>query len=446
MNLRKRNVRLLVAVTLIAFLLLPLTILLVGRQQNISSKASPGTSLDFEPQSTESEPIEAGAGKEIKLDLMAIPGEGNLISFVKFVVEYDPDVLEIKDTKAFEPNTDAFPEILEELVISDGTVTGSVSIGSDYTKALQEPTKIGTLTLVPKKVTDTPTVVTYTADSQVLSVGDNDDINENVLSNTGAAFVAVMQTEEKTAPLPAEGDKESTGNEELVRERFPESVDPKEPGQNDTILTFDAALHGIGSSGDSGNPKNSSQSNKNPKKTARIAAVAIWDAEDTIVAEDFITLTYDSASGTYKGTFATDKPLPEDTYAVTITVEGYLTAVAEQLELKEGEENALSKLEFVAGDIHPDEILDIVDYNILTDCGYGALKPMPMDDPTSLYQSEACKKHESRVDADLDSNGIIDSRDFNLFLREFAAQKKLDAGGQTPAPTASPTPTKASEE
>lgn len=445
MNLPSRKKRILIAIALTAFLILPVTLLLISRQQTVSTQASSGTSLSFTPESNEEQPIETTTNKDLSLDLMVEPGEGNLISFVKFVIEYDPTYVTVADN-AFVTNSENFPEVLEEITIEDGTVTGSISVGSDVTKAVSTPTKIGTLTFVPKKETvDTPTVITYTADSQVLSVGEEDDPDASVLSNTGAAFVTVgkgsaSEKEDDSSEDTNENDNEE--NAELVRPRFPTDVEVIEPIEGDTILKINASLHGIGSSGDSINPKNSSLSNKDPKKNSRIVAVSIWDVDDLLVAEGFTRLEYDKKSGAYLGSFVTDQPIPDDTYAVTITAEGYLTAVLEDFEIKESSENDLGTLQFVAGDIYPDEQLDIRDYTILTDCGYGMSTQLPMDNPESLYQSEACKKHESRADADLDSNGIIDGKDFNLFLREFASQKKLESEEVPESTPVTPTPTK----
>lgn len=448
MNLSSRKKRILVAIALTAFLILPVTLLLITRQQTISTQASSGTSLSFIPESNEEQPIEAKTNEELTVDLMVEPGEGNLISFVKFVIEFDTEFVEIISEDAFVPNSDDFPEILEDITIEDGTLTGSISVGSDGTKAVSTPTKLGTLTLLPKKETgDTPTVVTYTADSQVLSIGEEDDPDASVLSNTGAAFLTVTKGS-GSAPKDELTKKDTTDDTtekstDLVRPRFPLDVEPIDPADGDTTLTIKALLHGIGSSGDSVNPKNSSLSNKEPKKTSRVVAVSIWDIDDLLVAEGFTRLAYDKKTGAYLGSFVTDKPLPDDTYAITITVEGYLTSVLEDFELKEGEENELGDLQFVAGDIQADEKIDILDYTILADCGYGATTQLPMDNPKSLYESAACKKHEAREDADLDSNGTIDGKDFNLFLREFAAQKKLETTEINPeSKPPTPTPTK----
>lgn len=76
----------------------------------------------------------------------------------------------------------------------------------------------------------------------------------------------------------------------------------------------------------------------------------------------------------------------------------------------------------IAGDINDDNQLDVEDYNILRDCGYGALNPLPISDPTSEYNSPTCQSHQFKNNADLNDDGIIDSHDFNLFIRELSVQ------------------------
>jgi hypothetical protein len=76
----------------------------------------------------------------------------------------------------------------------------------------------------------------------------------------------------------------------------------------------------------------------------------------------------------------------------------------------------------VTGDTNNDNVLNILDYNALLDCGYGELNPLPINDPNSTYNSKECQVHTPTEDVDLNDDGIINSTDYNLFLRELSVQ------------------------
>jgi hypothetical protein len=64
--------------------------------------------------------------------------------------------------------------------------------------------------------------------------------------------------------------------------------------------------------------------------------------------------------------------------------------------------------------------LDILDYNAFLDCGYGVLSPLPVDDANSVFNKTVCQAHRPAENIDIDDNGIVESADYNLFLRELS--------------------------
>lgn len=170
---------------------IPLTIYLLQQQQVIKSRAEKSTNVTFSPDSTAAAPIQKSVGDAIPLDITVDPGK-NLVSFVKLEIQYDPDVL-ATSAGAFKANTTVFPSVLEGPVYSLGKIAVTLSVGPDPTKAIQQKVTAATLTLKALKNTPagTPTLVTYTTNTQVLSIGSNDQASENVLSSATPATIVI---------------------------------------------------------------------------------------------------------------------------------------------------------------------------------------------------------------------------------------------------------------
>lgn len=179
---------------------IPLTVYLLQQQQEVRSRAEASTNLAFNPSSTSSAPIQKNVGDSIPLDISVDPGK-NLVSFVKLEIQYDPSVLATA-SGAFKANTDAFPSVLEGPVYSDGKIAVTLSVGPDPTKAIQSKVTAGTITFTALKNTDpgTPTLVTFTSNTQVLSIGSNDQASENVLSSATPATIAIAGSSVSVTP------------------------------------------------------------------------------------------------------------------------------------------------------------------------------------------------------------------------------------------------------
>lgn len=171
---------------------IPLSVYLVQQQQEVRSRAEKSTIVTFTPDSTQAAPIQKAVGDSVPLDINVDPGK-NLVSFVKLEISYDPEVLATSSANAFQANTTAFPSVLEGPVYTPGKIAVTLSVGPDPTKAIQQKVKAATVTFTALKDTPpgTPTLVTYSSNTQVLSIGSNDQASENVLSTATPATIAI---------------------------------------------------------------------------------------------------------------------------------------------------------------------------------------------------------------------------------------------------------------
>lgn len=185
---------------------IPVTVYLLQQQQQTQSNAQPSTNLTFTPTSTTAAPIQKNVGDSIPLSINVDPGK-NLVSFVKLEIQYDPSILATASANAFTANTNAFPSVLEGPIYSPGKIAVTLSVGPDPTKAIQTAVTAGTVTFTALKNTPagTPTIVTFTTNTQVLSIGPNDQASENVLSSATPATIAVGGSAaiSPTQPIPS---------------------------------------------------------------------------------------------------------------------------------------------------------------------------------------------------------------------------------------------------
>jgi hypothetical protein len=170
---------------------IPVTIYLVQQQQETRTRAAKSTTLTFTPDSSANAPIQKNVGDEIPLDIFVDPGT-NLVSWVKLEIQYDPEKLEAGDG-AFTQNVSVFPSVLEGPVYSKGKIAVTLSVGSDPTKAIQVKSKAATVSFKALATTPPgqPTLVSYGATTQALSIGFNDQASENVLSSATPANIAI---------------------------------------------------------------------------------------------------------------------------------------------------------------------------------------------------------------------------------------------------------------
>ena len=181
----------LVGFFVILLVAIPVSVYFIQQQTVGNGHAEKSTNLSFTPDSTASSPITKNIGDTVSLDVMVDPGT-NLVSFVKLEIDYDPDKLATTGA-GFQVNSSVFPTVLAGPIYSPGKILVSLSAGIDLTKAIQTKAKAGTLTMKALSGTgdSTPTLITYSTNSQAVSVGSNDQSSENVLAGSSPATIII---------------------------------------------------------------------------------------------------------------------------------------------------------------------------------------------------------------------------------------------------------------
>lgn len=350
--------------------------------------------------------IQKTVGDTVSVDMKVDPGS-NSVSFILFQVRYDPTKLQISSTDPFTINTTSFPTKIEGPVVNNGTISESISVGSDPTKAIRTATKVGTLNFKTIATTDpgVPTVLSFTNVTQALSSGSNDQASENVLANVNPANITIVGV--PGTPTPTD-----------TPTATPTPIPP-----GDTTLSFTLLLHGIGAAGDNPNPSGNTLSNKNPQHPQRNLTVYIYNANDQLVTTKTGALNYDANTQTFHGIVSLGTTFTNGNYTVRVRTDRYLRRLIPGVQtIVNGQDNTPPQTYLVAGDVNGDNILNILDYSSLLDCGYGALNPLAFTYPTSLYHQAICQVHNPAVNVDIDDNNIINQFDYNLFLRELSVQ------------------------
>jgi hypothetical protein len=189
---------------------------------------------------------------------------------------------------------------------------------------------------------------------------------------------------------------------------------PYPTSSGNTILTFDIGLDGIGAAGDHPLPCTSLStcaSNKDPKTTARTVDVTVLDQNKNDKTPNVkTTLTYASASGTFKGSVNVN--LAAGNYTIKLKSAGMLKKTLVNIQPVIVGNNQIASANLTNGDIDGDNELTVLDYNILISC--------------SIYSqdSKATCNEDSSFEkiSDLTDNGTTDEIDYNLFLREYSVQ------------------------
>lgn len=387
-----------VALSLLGLLAIsiPLTLFLVKQNQDARSKAAGATQLSFVPASTTAAPLKRGVGELVPLEITIDPGT-NMISFVRFEVRYDPTKLELSTADPFSINLAAFPTKVEGPVLGFGLISESLSVGSDPTKAVKAVTRVGTLNFrAIASTSGIPTEVRYTPLTQTLSAGSNDQASENVLSSTVSAFITIGNATSGATPVPTAAT---------------------------TSLNFNLFFHGVGSSGDNPNPRGNSLSNKVPLHPQRDIDVVVIDSNNQVVASRGAAVLYNDREGTFQGQLDLGSTFTSGNYNIKIKTDRYLRRLVPGVQnIKNMANNVVPNTELVAGDVNDDNTLNVLDYNAFLDCGYGLIKPLPLIDPNSVFNTPVCQVHTPVINVDVDDNGIVDSTDYNLFLRELSVQ------------------------
>jgi hypothetical protein len=205
-----------------------------------------------------------------------------------------------------------------------------------------------------------------------------------------------------------------------------QEIRSKAAGTSVNLVVF---LHGIGKGGDSANP--TAVGTPNPARAQRTVAVEIYNAQNQLMLTKQATVTFNSTSGNFTGSFDRGVGIPTGPYFVKLKTDQYLRATVPGIQqIAFGQDFALPPTTLIAGDINNDNAINILDYSILIGC-YSDFSPAPNCTPAN------------KLLADLTDDGAVNQFDYNFFLRE-TSNRQGDSGGGTVMPTKTPTltPTK----
>lgn len=206
---------------------------------------------------------------------------------------------------------------------------------------------------------------------------------------------------ETTTPSPS-----VTESPEPSETQSPTDGTPTPQGRTMTF-SLTALLHGIGASGDSVNP--AGRGNPSPTTTSKPFTAQIF-SDDELVAESQGTVSYNKTKGNFSGNF-TAHNIPPGTLQIIIKIPKYLSTEVKGQGVGKNT-ITLPVLTFITGDVNNDDALDILDYNILTDCF------------DRTVHVEVCEKDMQQI-SDLDENRTVDEPDINLFLRELKGRNEF---------------------
>lgn len=182
---------------------IPVSIYLLQQQQELRSRAEKATNISFTPGSSVAAPISKNIGDDITLNVSVDPGT-NLVSYMKLEIQYDPDKIATASSNAFQANNAVFPTV-QGPIYSPGKIVVTLSVGPDPTKAIQNTATAATVNFKAIGGTggDTPTLITFSSNTQVLSVGSTDESSENVLAgSTPATIIIAGGTQATDTPTP----------------------------------------------------------------------------------------------------------------------------------------------------------------------------------------------------------------------------------------------------
>lgn len=393
-----------------------ITLRVLTTPQENRSGAHQATTLKFYPASTAFVPIRKRIGEKFSIDIMVDPGQ-NSVSFVKFEVLYPQNVLTIENANDVAINTAIFRDILEGPVATPGRFAASVGIGSDASNAVTSLVKVATVTFTASAVTDSPVQLSFTTASEILSIAASDQAGENVLSIVESAYVLIEPLPVTPSPSPTPSSTPSPTPTQIPT--LTPSVTPTIQPTATVIPTgipkrfsYTVTLHGIGSGGDNSNPTGNQYSNKNPLHKTREVILSVFDKDDNLVATIAGSMNYDQQLGKFLGaTQGVVPPASENLYRVAVYTRGYLRALANgTITFDTSNSAVVSEVTLVAGDVHIDNRLSILDYNQITDC-YSDLAP-----------ARNCEDDSKKQRADITDDGRVDQFDYNLFLRELKVQ------------------------
>lgn len=188
----------------LGLVVLPATIFFFQYQQSVTSRAEKTVTISYQPSTSQTNPLlQIPAGSTFLLDVYVDPG-ANSVSFVKLQMTYDP--AKFKPAGGFIPDQTIFSQVVEGPIDQPGTVTATLSIGSDLSKAIKTRTKIGTFALkaLDNAPANSTSVISFGAGTQALSISNNSSYSENVIANTIPVTVQINKPQLSCGTSPGD--------------------------------------------------------------------------------------------------------------------------------------------------------------------------------------------------------------------------------------------------
>ncbi len=203
----------------IALLAIPLTVFMVGQQQNTTTKAERSTTLSFSPVSNS-----ASVGAKVSFDVYASPGS-NLVNYIKLVLKYDSALISA-DESSFTADPNLKLELTQNLTLASDSLSLVLST-QDPTQAIKTDSKLGTVTFDVLQASSSPTQISFDSNlTQIRSVGSTDAISENVFLNGAPATLTITGTSDSASLTPSESED---GKPEILTPSLNETVSDKTP-------------------------------------------------------------------------------------------------------------------------------------------------------------------------------------------------------------------------
>ncbi len=172
-----------------------------------------------------------------------------------------------------------------------------------------------------------------------------------------------------------------------------------------TAVSLSLLLHGLGKGGDSANPNGGG--NLHPLHPQRAVTVELLNSNNQPVATKSGTVNFNSTAGNFTGSVDLGNTLTTGAYTVKVKSDQFLRALVPGIQtITQSQSNTLPPTTLTTGDMNNNNRIDVLDYNILSDC-YSDFAP-------ALNCSDPMKKQSS----DITDDGSVNQFDYNLFLRE----------------------------
>ncbi len=228
------------------------------------------------------------------------------------------------------------------------------------------------------------------------------------VSSSSGAITLGVKAEGKTGGCN-EGRLGSWEGKVVIATNSASQTPPPPPAATNTLFNFDLLFHGIGKGGD--NQNSAGGGNPTPLHPTRSVVVDVYDLDNNpIITAKEGQVTFDPASGTYKGTVDMGTTLTSAAYTIKTKLSHSLRASIAR-NIKAGTTSAIPQMILISGDTNNDGKLDIADFNIIEGC-YSDFDLPPAD-------CNVTKK----LQADIDDDGKVNQFDLNLYLREMSIQQ-----------------------